>query len=969
MYRGADDSNLLECADCDVGKFTGEAGQSFCFACDAGLFAAEKKSSSCSECPIGYSQNDKKQDFCGECTIGKYNSETGTTQCVECDAGLFAAETKSSSCIECPIGYSQNDKKHGFCGECMIGTYNTETGTTLCFECDAGRFAAETKSSSCSGCPIGYSQNEKRQDFCAQCKIGKFNSVTGMAQCNLCPPQSTTLENGATSDVSCVCDKDFFARRDQNDDSIVLQCLPCPPNSKTFKSGATNSLQCVCQNGYWKPPSLSVRSECLVCPDFAVCVEGLLPKTKQGYWKIPWRGEILNPAASNTSAQPRLQCLERTACEGAVDITDYNASEQCAQYYESNVPMCAACSRGAYKEAASFKCVGCAKEYSNSVLLMLLVVFGTLGVIIGFTLATVADGGEAAAVDVVILKIAINSGIISAGASAFPLAWPPIVVTMFQMYAVVSASAIGDSLSADCILRESVMKPVQAWGLTMCIIPAMIVLLWTVLFTVLKITTKNEKYLHVYLPVSIIVTATFAHPVVTKSAVKLLACRTVGGKGFLDADFKISCESEEYMTWAGVVAVPLLLLFTFGVPLLYALAMYRHVRRGKLQSQRAVYGFFFSGFREEIWWFELWNTLRKSLFTISAILFAPAGVMMQTWAALVLLMFFLVIFILSQPYKEDYLNHLERSALSINIITLLCGLGLFTNEHAGDDAKSDGLALFLTVVIVIMNILFVMNVHWIFFKHTTYCIKCRKVVDKEDDSDGGQKNRACILNLFQLIDKNSDGKVTKLEMLSAIMRRRAREPELNQAFLDLLHLFPNKAKELLHPRSSKSVLKTINTNNDNIITEKEMLAYLYCTVNTAAVVQQHSATTVVPIHVHPTRLRPPTVAMQKRTSSTMKQQITMKGSMRYNVKVALLMKKATDATQTAELSRETRLQQLKIEQAKSKSRLSDRLQKRSRSSLNRIAGREKDVGVVVAPTVNDLQTGEKAEIFIHHPII
>jgi hypothetical protein len=261
-----------------------------------------------------------------------------------------------------------------------------------------------------------------------------------------------------------------------------------------------------------------------------------------------------------------------------------------------------------------------------------------------------------------------------------------------------------------------------------------------------------------------------------------------------------------------------------------------------------------------------------------------------------------------------------------------------------------------------MNILFVMNVHWIFFKHTTYCIKCRKVVFKEDDSDGEQKNRACIRNLFQLIDQNSDGKVTKLEMLSAIMRRRAREPELNQAFLDLLHLFPNKAKKLLHPRSSKSVLKTINTNNDNIITEKEMLAYLYCTVNTAAVVQQHSA--VVPIHVHPTRLRPPTVAMQKRTSSTMesmKKQITMKGSMRYNAKVALLMKKATDATQTAELSREARLQQLKIEQAKSKSRLSDRLQKRSRSSLNRIAGREKDVGVVVAPTVNDLQTGDITE--------
>merc|ERR1711865_115076 len=83
----------------------------------------------------------------------------------------------------------------------------------------------------------------------------------------------------------------------------------------------------------------------------------------------------------------------------------------------------------------------------------------------------------------------------------------------------------------------------------------------------------------------------------------------------------------------------------------------------------------------------------------------------------------------------------------------------------------------------------------------------------------------CIHSLFQLIDQNSDGKITKLEILSAIMRRRMREPELNQAFLNLLQRFPKQAKKLLHPKSSKLVLKSIDTDNDNIITEREMLNY------------------------------------------------------------------------------------------------------------------------------------------------
>jgi len=392
--------------------------------------------------------------------------------------------------------------------------------------------------------------------------------------------------------------------------------------------------------------------------------------------------------------------------------------------------LCAACARGAYKEAASFKCLACSENYSESVLIMLMVVITTLVVIIGFTFATVADGGEAAAVDIVILKIAINAGIISAGASAFPLAWPKAVVTMFQMYAVASASAIGDSLSADCVLRESEMHPVQAWGLTMVAIPPGVIFLWVILFAVLRCVSRNVDYLKIHLPVSIIVTLTFAHPVATKAAVKLLACRRVAGVYFLDADFNIRCDSDKYMVWATTVAIPLLILFTFGMPLAYAAAMYRHVKKGTLMLERQVYGFFFSGFRSEIWWFELWNTLRKSLFTIAAVLFAPLGVMMQTWAALVLLLLFLVVFSVSQPYEQSYLNDLERSALSISVITLLSGLGLFTNEQAGEDAKTENFAIMLTFTIIFSNAMFVLNVIRTFVLHTQYLTICHRFQKK-----------------------------------------------------------------------------------------------------------------------------------------------------------------------------------------------------------------------------------------------
>jgi hypothetical protein len=116
-------------------------------------------------------------------------------------------------------------------------------------------------------------------------------------------------------------------------------------------------------------------------------------------------------------------------------------------------------------------------------------------------------------------------------------------------------------------------------------------------------------------------------------------------------------------------------------------------------------------------------------------MFAPAGVEMQTWSALVLLLLFVVVFSLSQPYEQTYLNRLERSALSINVITLLCGLGLFTNDGLDEDAKSQGFALLLTLCIVGLNAMFVVNVGRTFVEHSTYCIVIKKWRRKQKNAE------------------------------------------------------------------------------------------------------------------------------------------------------------------------------------------------------------------------------------------
>ena len=83
---------------------------------------------------------------------------------------------------------------------------------------------------------------------------------------------------------------------------------------------------------------------------------------------------------------------------------------------------------------------------------------------------------------------------------------------------------------------------------------------------------------------------------------------------------------------------------------------------------------------------------------------------MQAWGALLLLVGFIVVFLRAEPYRQEWLNALERDALSVDALTLFLGLALFLNDTNSTDARSEGLAMTLSLVIMAINIWFVIRV-------------------------------------------------------------------------------------------------------------------------------------------------------------------------------------------------------------------------------------------------------------------
>ena len=156
------------------------------------------------------------------------------------------------------------------------------------------------------------------------------------------------------------------------------------------------------------------------------------------------------------------------------------------------------------------------------------------------------------------------------------------------------------------------------------------------------------------------ITLLLAHPTITKAAVSLIACRKVASKAFLHADMNIECYTSEYNAWLAL-ALPMLVMYSVGIPLTYFLILRRHVSKDTLEANRDIYGYLTSGYNDDRYWFELWNTVEEghvyNVFPYLRTARSPHADVDCVVASTAVPLFFMY----TSPYTVDYLNefHLQ----------------------------------------------------------------------------------------------------------------------------------------------------------------------------------------------------------------------------------------------------------------------------------------------------------------------
>ena len=221
-------------------------------------------------------------------------------------------------------------------------------------------------------------------------------------------------------------------------------------------------------------------------------------------------------------------------------------------------------------------------------------------------------------------------------------------------------------------------------------------------------------------------------PTVVKQAFGVFNCYTIGGKPYLLADLEESCYQGRHIYYIIFVGVPQVLFYVIGLPLTGLYFLHRNKDRLNVFAVRARYSLFFTGYREDRYFWEIVVVVRKVAVIAISVFCNGIDPELQALLVLFLIMILVAAQYIGSPYKSsiidehgeeqslDILQSLELSMMFMLNMTLWSGLMLFK-------LKASVLKEIITVLTVMVNVCFI---SYVIYRLISQC--CQEKRDKNN---------------------------------------------------------------------------------------------------------------------------------------------------------------------------------------------------------------------------------------------
>lgn len=187
-----------------------------------------------------------------------------------------------------------------------------------------------------------------------------------------------------------------------------------------------------------------------------------------------------------------------------------------------------------------------------------------------------------------------------------------------------------------------------------------------------------------------------------------MSCKHIDGKGdFLVVEMDIECWEGDHKVYAICVGVLIIVIWIIIAPMVVVFYLMTRVKKKlNLLINRVRFGFLYNGFYKRTFYWEFVIFYRKVSVIGLIIFFNNLAIAVQALLALLLIMIFLRLQMVFNPYNHVSLNKVETRGILVAAITIYCGL-----YYISDDLdEEEGFSVF--IVMVIANIYFL--IYWLY---------------------------------------------------------------------------------------------------------------------------------------------------------------------------------------------------------------------------------------------------------------
>jgi len=278
-------------------------------------------------------------------------------------------------------------------------------------------------------------------------------------------------------------------------------------------------------------------------------------------------------------------------------------------------------------------------------------------------------------------------------------------------------------ISWSCLAKTTFYEELLVMTLGPLVICALLFLIYKIHNYFSKRNDLGDCYMQIFFALSFVMFSS-----VSTKVFQIFPCETFDdGTQFLKADYSVSCTTETYQRFYSY-AIFMLLIYPFGIPLLYSVSLYRNrheivslktreemeeTREGmsaidrinSLQSIRAkekasgisYLEFLFEPYSADCWWFSVWECARRLMLS-GLLVFFDDNSTTQLVVAVLVSVFWLCVFLRQPPFKDEEDNYLEQFIEVMIFITLFAVLLVGVEVSDSESTNMYNVGIFLVAM-------------------------------------------------------------------------------------------------------------------------------------------------------------------------------------------------------------------------------------------------------------------------------